>query len=101
MVGNIHRMGVNNCIVSNLDAVEFATIQPQSFDRVLLDAPCSGTGVIWKDERVKTAKVQNLRKINLQYYSFEIVGDNNRKENHIKLIKYFKIIYSFLYIKNW
>jgi hypothetical protein len=61
---------VNNAVVSHLDGAEYSKIQPQSFDRVLLDAPCSGyvmqhfqnyfsvfrTGVIWKDESVKTSK---------------------------------------------
>ncbi|CAD5212169.1 unnamed protein product [Bursaphelenchus okinawaensis] len=56
VVGNLHRMGVNNSIVSNLDGAEYAKIQKQSFDRVLLDAPCSGTGVIWKDHSVKSSK---------------------------------------------
>lgn len=42
IIGNLHRMGVNNTVVSNLDGAEYAKIQPQSFDRVLLDAPCSG-----------------------------------------------------------
>ena len=56
VIGNLHRMGVKNAIVSNLDGAQFAKIQPQSFDRVLLDAPCSGTGVIWKDPTVKSSK---------------------------------------------
>jgi ribosomal RNA methyltransferase Nop2 len=56
IIGNLHRMGVNNAIVSNLDGREYAKVQPQSFDRVLCDAPCSGTGVVWKDESVKTSK---------------------------------------------
>uniref|UniRef100_A0AC34QNY1 SAM-dependent MTase RsmB/NOP-type domain-containing protein n=1 Tax=Panagrolaimus sp. JU765 TaxID=591449 RepID=A0AC34QNY1_9BILA len=62
IIGNVHRMGVNNCIVTNLDGAEYAKIQPNSFDRILLDAPCSGTGVIWKDSSVKTNKsVQDIQ----------------------------------------
>lgn len=55
LIGNIHRLGARNVIVSNHDARTFP--KPMGgFDRVLLDAPCSGTGVIAKDPSVKTNK---------------------------------------------
>ncbi|KAF8363818.1 hypothetical protein PRIPAC_90741 [Pristionchus pacificus] len=56
IIGNLHRMGVNCSIVSSVDGREYEKIMPQGFDRILLDAPCSGTGVIWKDQSVKTSR---------------------------------------------
>ena len=56
IVGNLHRLGVVNCVVSSHDGRKFPTIMT-GFDRVLCDAPCSGTGVIAKDPIVKTGKV--------------------------------------------
>ncbi|KAM6161478.1 28S rRNA (cytosine(4447)-C(5))-methyltransferase [Erethizon dorsatum] len=55
VVGNLHRLGVTNAIISHYDGRQFPKVVG-GFDRVLLDAPCSGTGVISKDPAVKTNK---------------------------------------------
>lgn len=56
LYSNLHRLGVVNSIVCTHDGVKFSKIM-NDFDRVLLDAPCSGTGVISKDQSVKISKV--------------------------------------------
>jgi ribosomal RNA methyltransferase Nop2 len=51
-VANLHRMGVKNSIVCCYDGRKIPGVM-KGFDRVLLDAPCSGLGVISKDQTVK------------------------------------------------
>ena len=49
---NIHRMGIKNSIITNYDWREFAKFY-NKFDRILLDAPWTGLGVISKYKSVK------------------------------------------------
>lgn len=57
LVANIHRLGISNTLVCNYDGRAFPKVMA-GFDRVLLDAPCSGTGVISKDQSVKINKTE-------------------------------------------
>ena len=52
---NLHRLGIHNSIVCSYDGRKFPKVM-RGFDRVLCDAPCSGTGIISKDASVKTSK---------------------------------------------
>ncbi|KYR02812.1 NOL1/NOP2/Sun family protein [Tieghemostelium lacteum] len=57
LVANIHRLGVKNTVVSNLDGREYPSVMG-GFDRVLVDAPCVGLGVISKDPQIKINKTE-------------------------------------------
>jgi 25S rRNA (cytosine2870-C5)-methyltransferase len=53
---NIHRMGVTNSIILKYDGRDLPRIVRGFFDRVLLDAPCSGLGVLSKDPASRLSK---------------------------------------------
>ena len=51
---NVERMGVANALVTNADTAVLAKRLPGFFDRVLIDAPCSGEGMFRKEEAAVT-----------------------------------------------
>ena len=51
---NIERMGVANALVTNEHPQRLAERLPAFFDRVLIDAPCSGEGMFRKEEAAVT-----------------------------------------------
>jgi len=55
---NLRRMGITNSIVLNFDAVNLASLNLKA-DKILLDAPCTGEGLIRQDKSRKTSKNLN------------------------------------------
>ena len=51
---NIERMGVANALVTNEHPQKLSQHLPEYFDRVLIDAPCSGEGMFRKEEAAVT-----------------------------------------------
>lgn len=54
---NLYRLGITNTVVTCRDGRKYPLIFPGSFDRVLLDAPCTGLGIISKDYSIKANRV--------------------------------------------
>ncbi|MHA0980212.1 16S rRNA (cytosine(1407)-C(5))-methyltransferase RsmF [Enterobacter ludwigii] len=46
---NISRCGIHNVALTHFDGRVFGAALPETFDAILLDAPCSGEGVVRKD----------------------------------------------------
>ncbi|MGJ8582133.1 MAG: 16S rRNA (cytosine(1407)-C(5))-methyltransferase RsmF [Psychromonas sp.] len=47
---NIQRCGIQNVALTHFDAAVFGQWLPNTFDAILLDAPCSGEGTVRKDK---------------------------------------------------
>jgi tRNA (cytosine40_48-C5)-methyltransferase len=56
---NIARCGVMNTLIYQMDAIQCPNLNI-SYDRILLDAPCSGEGVMWKDTSRRTRRVPGI-----------------------------------------
>lgn len=59
---NVERMGFSNVIVTSTSADALSVLFPEFFDVILVDAPCSGEGMMRRDEiAVSEWSVENVR----------------------------------------
>ena len=47
---NVERMGVANALITSCDAQKLSTVFDSYFDKILVDAPCSGEGMFKKEK---------------------------------------------------
>ena len=52
--GNIERMGIKNAVVTNEPPERLAKKYPSFFDKIIIDAPCSGEGMFRKEPQAVT-----------------------------------------------
>ena len=73
LLSNIERMGISNAVVSNCHPDVLCERLANQFDRVLVDAPCSGAGMFrknleaqteWSEEHVKSCAERQLLILN-------------------------------------
>lgn len=60
LVSNTERLGNDRIMITNYDGGFYGNF-PETFDRILLDAPCSGEGIGFKESQ--TVKYWNLKNI--------------------------------------
>ena len=66
LVENITKWGADNVVVTQNDPAHFASL-PQFFDVMLIDAPCSGSGLFRKDpEAIKEWSEENVQHCSLR-----------------------------------
>lgn len=50
LTGNIERLGFKNTVTTCLDTAKLKELYPETFDLIMVDAPCSGEGMFRKEE---------------------------------------------------
>ena len=50
LTGNIERLGLKNCVTTCMDTARLANLFQNTFDVVMVDAPCSGEGMFRKEQ---------------------------------------------------
>ena len=50
LTGNFERLGLKNAITTCMDTGKLARLYPNTFDMIMVDAPCSGEGMFRKEE---------------------------------------------------
>ncbi len=63
LTGNIERLGLKNTVTTCMDTARLAEVFPQTFDMIMVDAPCSGEGMFRKDNTaIDEWSEENVRK---------------------------------------
>ncbi len=67
LTGNIERLGLKNCITTCMDTGKLASLYPNTFNLIMVDAPCSGEGMFRKDDTaIDEWSAENVRKCALR-----------------------------------
>lgn len=63
LTGNIERLGLKNTVTACMDTKKLARTFPDTFDMIMVDAPCSGEGMFRKEEiAIDEWSVENVKK---------------------------------------
>ncbi|MCE0573041.1 RsmB/NOP family class I SAM-dependent RNA methyltransferase, partial [Clostridioides difficile] len=71
---NLERFGARNCIITNTDSNSLRKTFNGYFDKVIIDAPCSGQGMFRKDE-VAISDWSHAKVVECQSIQKEIIRD--------------------------
>ncbi len=63
LTGNVERLGLPNTVTTCMDSEKIAKVFPDTFDLIMVDAPCSGEGMFRKEEiALSEWSLQNVEK---------------------------------------
>ena len=84
---NLERFGARNCIITNTDSTNLKKAFTGYFDKVIIDAPCSGQGMFRKDE-VAISDWSYAKVLECQSIQREIIRDGYEMLNNGGVLVY-------------